>query len=293
MGDLPKGVLNDAENIARMAGRPLMHGKYVPASRTYDTLTNSYTNTPAQYPSMLGADLHNIKTGISTRVNNPTIDGGEGIVTRDVLNEYLRQFEAKSPNYATARQNFRDLSASVNQSNVLTAMRDTLDGQGSRERFGSFMNTMGRGEDNLLYKATGYHHKGGLDSLLEPQQLNAIRGVGDELSRNADLAAAATAGTPKVLESIQAFGKPLQLPGMLMAPITIFNSLLGKFENVGRAKTMDQVAIAMKNPALAAKIMRDASPKQRSILLKALDTNEATMIAAQKAVPSTEDQNGR
>jgi hypothetical protein len=118
-----------------------------------------------------------------------------------------KKFEQEVPVYGTARTEFAQRSAPVNQSQVLQAMsgklEDTLTG-GERAR--PFMNALGQGEQALLKKATGYPRYTELSDVLTPQQMNVVNNVGGELKRDAVIAEQAQKGA-SAMQDIMALAR--------------------------------------------------------------------------------------
>lgn len=289
MGALPKGALEEAADMSRMRGTPFQSGKYEPAKTVTNPTTGVVSTVAEQLPTMTGQALHDLKVAITDRANNPMLKGGKEGVTKGALTEFINQLETKSPEYALGRSEFSKGSVPVNQSNILRTIKNILSGQGGKERFSSFMNTMGRGEEALLKEATGYNNIGSLESILNPTQMAALNEVARQLVRDAKYKDLVTEGMSKSTGTVDKFGKPVTLPTMLMTPVTIFNSVLGKFGSAGKAKTMAEVARIMRDPAMAAKVMRAASPKERSILLKALNSKTTGVLGAENAVSQTDE----
>jgi hypothetical protein len=178
----------------------------------------------------------------------------------------------------------------VNQSKVIQKARDILNGQGGAERMAPYMNLTGRGENSFMRSATGYPNAGTIDTVVNPTQMSALDEVSRQLTRDKDLGELADAGSSKVTKVIGAsIGSP-KSPTLWNQTATIIKSALGTFGNLGRDITMEEVARVMKDPALSARVMRQATPMQKSLISRILNAQQTGAFGAQLGAQNKEAQ---
>ena len=134
---MPEGTLAAAANIAKMEGRPFVMGKAVAEQKVPNAL-GTIDIIPAKTPELTGESMHYIKRALSDLAYGPTASTGAGrdtqMAARTLLDDYTKVFEAKVPDYAKARSVFSDLSAPVNQAQVLKEMASVLEKPGGGDR---------------------------------------------------------------------------------------------------------------------------------------------------------------
>jgi len=175
--------------------------------------------------------MHFIKRALSdVAYGSPAAGIGRDtqIAARDLLKEYTKVFETKVPVYGQARAIFSDLSAPVNQAQVLKEMASVLEKPGGGERIGPFLNVLGRGETAMLKRAGG---KGAprYDSLAEvltPEQLQAVRGVADQLATDASVGKQISAGQQLATKLLKDELPNYRLPNIFNVIATTANKML-------------------------------------------------------------------
>ena len=282
---MPKGTIAKAADIARMDGRPFMMGQYTPAQQVPTGVLNAagapiMTTVPAQFPTVTGESLHYLKRALSDIANAPTAITGAGKDTqaaaRGVLADFIPQFEAKVPVYGQARQTFAQMSEPVNQSQVLNEMASVLAKPGGGERAAPFLNVLGRGEQSMLKRATGFPRYSGLpDVLTAPGQMPTVDKIARELGRDAQLNRLAAQGGEELSNIIQDATARFNFPPSLSTKIAIARQGLREFEGKVDKATLAALTEGMKSGA-SANAMLDALPaKERSKVLRIM-TNSAT-----------------
>jgi hypothetical protein len=282
---MPKGTIAKAADIARMDGRPFMMGQYTPAQQVPTGVLNAagapiMTTVPAQFPTVTGESLHYLKRALSDIANAPTAITGAGKDTqaaaRGVLADFIPQFEAKVPVYGQARQTFAQMSEPVNQSQVLGEMASVLAKPGGGERAAPFLNVLGRGEQAMLKRATGFPRYSGLpDVLTAPGQMSTVDKIAGELGRDAQLNRLAAQGGEELSNIIRDAASGFNFPHTLSTKVAVARQGLREFEGKINKATLKALAEGMKSGA-SANAMLDALPaKERSKVLRIM-TNSAT-----------------
>jgi hypothetical protein len=290
---MPKGTLEAAANIARMDGRPFVIGKYTPAQQVPSGLLDSsgnpiLVNVPAQYPKITGESLHYIKRALSDISN--AVDPAKGIgrdsqnSARGVLSDFLSDLENRVlPVYGSARTTFAAKSAPVNQSKVLSEMQNVLAKETGGERVQPFLNVLGRGEQALLKRSTGFprYESGDLANVLTQNQMGTVNRVAGELRRDAELGRRATEGSESAQEILKKNMLGFQLPNVLQKEVTVTNRVAKFIDDVLNEKTKKSLTQAMIRPDEALRVLR-ALPyeDQQRFLLKLKDPELASTLAA-------------
>ena len=228
---MPEGTLAAAANIAKMEGRPFVMGKAVAEQKVPNAL-GTVDIIPAKTPELTGESMHYIRRALSDIAYGPTASTGVGrdtqMAARTLLDDYIKVFESKVPEYKQARTIFSDLSAPVNQAQVLKEMASVLEKPGGGERIGPFLNVLGRGETAMLKRAGG---KGApryesLAEVLTPEQLQAVRGVADQLATDASVGKQISAGQQLATKLLKDELPNYRLPNIFNVIATTANKML-------------------------------------------------------------------
>ena len=177
------------------------------------------------------------------------------------------------PGYKQAQDTFATMSKPVNQSQVLGEMLSTLEKPGGGERAAPFLGVLGRGEEAMLKRSTGYprYESGDLPGVLSGRgQMAAVNKVAAELERDASIksgAAAGAGGFERVLgENLAQF----KLPNWINAKIAVTNRALSELEQRVNKKTIDIVVEGMRSGKTALEVMQALPAKERITVLKVL-----------------------
>jgi hypothetical protein len=252
---MPEGTLAAAANIAKMEGRPFVMGKAVAEQKVPNAL-GTVDIIPAKTPELTGESMHYIKRALSDLAYGPTASTGAGrdtqMAARTLLDDYTKVFEAKVPDYAQARSVFSDLSAPVNQAQVLKEMASVLEKPGGGERIGPFLNVLGRGETAMLKRAGG---KGApryesLAEVLTPEQLQTVRGVADQLATDASVGKQISAGQQLATKLLKDELPNYRLPNIFNVIATTANKMLDVLGLKVGEKTIKEISKAFKDKTI-------------------------------------------
>lgn len=302
---MPEGTLAAAANIAKMEGRPFVMGKTAPGKMVEMPGQFDVTGKPimikesGQTAEITGESLHYLKRALSdVAFGAPTTQVGRDtqLAARQLLNDYTKAFEAKVPEYGQARQIFSDLSAPVNQAQVLREMVSVLEKPGGGERLGPFLNVLGRGEQAMLKRAggRGAPRFESLSEVLTPDQLAKVKEVAKQLETEAAIGAQITPGQQRAADLIKDELTNYRIPNPLNNLVTIANRFL---ETLG-AKVGDKAIQKLANAALSAKsfdeLLATLPANERGKLLQAISDpatwakvgGAATRAAAVPAAPT-------
>jgi hypothetical protein len=251
---MPEGTLAAAANIAKMEGRPFIMGKttapVMQPTGVLDAAGNPVMREiPGNTAELTGESMHYIRRALSDiAYGSPAAGVGRDtqIAARGLLDDYLKVFESKVPEYGQARAIYSDLSAPVNQAQVLKEMASVLAKPGGGERVGPFLNVLGRGETAMLKRAGG---KGApryeaLSEVLTPDQLKAVRTVADQLSAEASIGKQISAGQELATKLLKDELPNYRLPNIFNVIATTANKVLDTLGVKVGEKTIKELAKA-------------------------------------------------
>jgi hypothetical protein len=302
---MPSGTLDSAAKLAKMEGRPFIMGKAsaprMEPTGVLDAAGNPLMREiPGESAKITGESLHYIKRSLADIAYGPTATTGIGrdtqMAARGLLDDFVNVFETKVPEYGQARRTFSDLSAPVNQAQVLREMVSVLEKPGGGERITPFLNILGRGEEAMLKRAGG---RGGarfesLSEVLTPDQIAKVREVAKQLETEAAIGKQITAGQQRASDLIKEELVNHRIPNPLNSLITVANRVL---EKIG-AKVGKQTIAKLAESSLSAntfdELLATLPAKERSALLKAMSDPSTwgtkgaavTRAAATPAVPT-------
>ena len=251
---MPEGTLAAAAKIAKMEGRPFIMGKTTAPTMQPTGVLDAAGNpvmreVAGNTAELTGESMHYIKRALSDVAYGPTTtEAGRDtqLAAQTLLKDYTKVFEAKVPSYAEARKIYSDLSAPVNQAQVLKEMASVLEKPGGGERIGPFLNVLGRGETAMLKRAGG---KGAprYDSLAEvltPEQLQTVRGVADQLATDASVGKQISAGQQLATKLLKDELPNYRLPNIFNVIATTANKMLDVLGLKVGEKTIKEIAKA-------------------------------------------------
>jgi hypothetical protein len=251
---MPEGTLASAANIAKMEGRPFIMGKttapVMQPTGVLDAAGNPVMREiPGNTAELTGESMHYIRRALSDiAYGSPATGVGRDaqMAARSLLDDYLKVFESKVPEYGQARAIFSDLSVPVNQAQVLKEMASVLEKPGGGERVGPFLNVLGRGEEAMLKRAGG---KGApryeaLSEVLTPDQLKAVRTVADQLAAEASIGKQISAGQELATKLLKDELPNYRLPNIFNVIATTANKVLDTLGVKVGEKTIKELAKA-------------------------------------------------
>ena len=278
---MPEGTLSKASEIAKMEGRPFIMGKTAPPQMVETGVLDVtgkpvMREVPGQTAEITGESLHYVKRALSDIAYGPTALTGVGrdtqLAARGLLNDYVKVFETKVPEYGQARQIFSDLSAPVNQAQVLKEMASVLEKPGGGERIGPFLNVLGRGEEAMLKRAGG---RGGirfesLNEVLTPDQLAKVREVAKQLETDAAIGQQITAGQQRASDLIKDELSSYRIPNPLNTLVTAANKVLDILGTKVGDKTVQKLATASLTAKSFDELLATLPAVERNRVLKAI-----------------------
>jgi hypothetical protein len=278
---LPEGTINAAKELAKREGRPFIFGEAVPGTQTATRAGGT--------PQITGESLHYIKRALSDIANSPAtknvgVDAQRA--TQGVLTDYLSAIEARIPAYGQARQAFKVGSEPVNQAVVLNQMRTILSTPEGKESVRPFLNSLGRGEQALLKKATGYarYEEGDLAKVLTPQQMNTVNNIAEQLVRKSNMAEQATAGTDVLSDVVRKNLRGLDIPNILDPKIAVTNKTINLLRDKVNRKTMDVLFEGMRSGESLNTLLNTLPIAQRNAIYLAIQKNPEALSQSVNAL---------
>jgi hypothetical protein len=277
---MPEGTLAAAANIAKMEGRPFIMGKTTPARMVETGVLDAAGNPvmremPGQTAEITGESLHYLKRALSDiAYGAPTSQVGRDtqLAARTLLNDYTKVFETKVPEYGQARQIFSDLSAPVNQAQVLREMASVLEKPGGGERVGPFLNILGRGEQAMLKRAggRGAPRFESLSEVLTPEQLAKVKEVAKQLETEAAIGAQITPGQQRASDLIKDELANYRIPNPLNNLVAIANRVLEALGTKVGDKTIQKLADASLSAKSFDELLATLPAPERNKVLQAM-----------------------
>lgn len=219
MARLPNGTIEQAQNIARMTGRPIQFGRDIPESISYvggktETVPGSHghsrtiqlpglldssgapitTVSPAQSAQYTGRGIDLIKKAIDDVVNtNPTASIGKNAKSAGlgVKQDLVNWADNAIPEYGQARQAWAQGSRPISQMKVgqelLGKMQGPLADHGAlaSETGSMYARALNDVRGNLVKNATGGIRQS-LDDVMEPGQMATLNNVAQDLARKSN-----------------------------------------------------------------------------------------------------------
>jgi hypothetical protein len=262
---MPSSVLDDAMEIAKIEGKPFN----IPKVKGQPLSVNVGDN-------LTGQQMHYIKRALSDKAYGSEAATGLGrdaqSATRSLLDEYLTAFETKIPPYGEARRIYSEMSAPINQAQVLKEMVSVLENPRGGERIGPFLNVLTRGEQAMLKRAggRGAPRYEALSEVLTPDQIKVVRQVADELKAGDEAIGQATLGQKRFVDLVKEEIPNLRIPNVFSIFATTTNSALSRLDSRIGKKTMAELAKASESAQSFDELLSFLPAQERNKVLKAI-----------------------
>lgn len=216
-------------------------------------------STTAQQVSSV---LDNLKDLISSKDNKFIVSN-----LIDVKNDIIKAV----PGYEIAQQTFAAMSPPVNQARVLGAMQDVLTQPlGVGERAAPFMTAMGRGEQALLKKSTGFARYSELSDVLTPSQMQVVGEIKSDLMRDANIAKQAKVGVEAMKTILETNKSKFRAPGFMSVKVTLANEMLSVLEGRLNKKVMAELEKGFQSGTNFLDLMKKIPASERIEVLRVL-----------------------
>jgi len=216
-------------------------------------------STTAQQVSSV---LDNLKDLISSKDNKFIVNN-----LIDVKNDIIKAV----PGYEIAQQTFAAMSPPVNQARVLGAMQDVLTQPlGVGERAAPFMTAMGRGEQALLKKSTGFARYSELSDVLTPSQMKIVGEIKSDLMRDANIAKQTKVGAEAMKTILEANKSKFRAPGFMNVKVTLANEMLSVLQGRLNKKVMAELEKGFQSGTNFSDLMKKIPASERVEVLRVL-----------------------
>lgn len=230
------------------------------------------------------AGLMFVDEAIGTQMNMARRAGNDSLANalKDTQEELRAFLDQAAPAYGQARRTFQAQSRPINQmaigqelaAKALPPLDALSNGSLARVNANSYANAL-RNADATAAKATGLRSAKMAD-VLEPGQMQAVQGVGQDMARYAaaqDLARVPGSPTAQYLGAqniLRQFMGPLGLPETAMDSMVgrVAAGIMGTPFRWTQSQTEQLLARALTDPATAAKIMAAKDPKTIAQILQ-------------------------
>ena len=293
---MPEGTLAKAAEIAKMENRPFVMGKKGAGTPMATGDVDRYgkpimIQESANAGNMTGETMHFIKRALGDMAYGPPATTGIGQdaqrAARTLLDDYIKVFEAKVPDYGQARKIFSDMSAPVNQAQVLKEMASVLEKPGGGERIGPFLNTLGRGEEAMLKRAggRGAPRFEALNEVLTPDQLKTVMNVAKQLETQASVGQQISQGQQRATELLKDELPNYRLPNVFNVVATTVNKFLDTLGVKVGKKTLIELTKAGETAKSFDELLGTLPAQERNKVLKAMGDPDTWKNMVQKTVP--------
>ena len=236
-------------------------------------------STTAQQVSSV---LDNLKDLISSKDNKFIVSN-----LIDVKNDIIKAV----PGYEIAQQTFAAMSPPVNQARVLGAMQDVLTQPlGVGERAAPFMTALGRGEQALLKKSTGFARYSELSDVLTPSQMQVVGEIKSDLMRDANIAKQAKVGVEAMKTILETNKSKFRAPGFMSVKVTLANEMLSVLEGRLNKKVMAELEKGFQSGTNFSDLMKKIPASERIEVLRVLG-NVQGKLSPNKLNVYTQTQN--
>jgi hypothetical protein len=214
----------------------------------------------------------NIKNKLNQTVDGkPAFDSKVLTQIKDKLDEQIGRAE---PKFAEAREKYKELSAPINQAQLLGAMRETLVNSKGGERVTPFLNALGSSEKSLFRKADQSPRFGSVDEVLSPAQRKVKDRLVSELRRDAEVARQAKDASSKTREIVAGDSVKARLPSLVDRWFSAANKGIDIAETGINKKTMAAISEGMKSGKSANKMLDTLPAEERNKILRAIIMGE-------------------
>jgi hypothetical protein len=214
----------------------------------------------------------NIKNKLNQTVDGkPAFDSKILTQIKDKLEEQIARAE---PKFAEARSKYKELSAPINQAQLLGAMRETLVNSKGGERVTPFLNALGSGEKSLFRKADQSPRFGSVDEVLSPTQRKVKDRLVGELRRDAEVTRRAKEAGSKTREIVAGDSIKARLPSLVDKWFSAANKGIDIAETGINKKTLDAISEGMRSGKSANKMLETLPADERNKILRAIVMGE-------------------
>ncbi len=230
----------------------------------------------------LGEQLQMVKKELDGMLKNKEISDNKSRAILDAQSSLTDWMKRKLTGYDVAIEEYAKASADIAQRKAGLKAMDILQSDvGSRERAGQLAKAVA--EERGLLRASGALRGSSLENVLEPANMVKLNNIVDELNIDANFKELASAGM-KSEKVARAVSGAVELPHLLNNAVVLMNNAVRRFAGGGKIKTLQELSEVMQDPAMTAKIMRDATIKEKNAMKFLIKAQQAGALGSQAIV---------
>jgi hypothetical protein len=271
LDSLIKTVGPENPKLAQLLQRPSMQKALISAQE-------GAQESGGYFPAKAGdsfsvSNLQRMKQAMDDIIKDPKtfgIKATEAMEIGNTRNEFVKWLSKRSPGWATARDQYAADSLPVNRMQIGGLLGKSLDTPtGVGERAGMFGNAM---ENARLTqkKANGFARYDTIDEALGPEGSKKVQAVMKDLLQKAEFENLASAGMKEARRITNIQLDTIPQVGMLDRAMMIINNVTRRVEGFGGIRTMKELGEIMQDPKEMARLMREATPKERNEIVTAI-----------------------
>jgi hypothetical protein len=262
MERMPTSVVNTTEGLNKYdIGNP-------------EIVKPNFSIVTGNQPYISGASAINIGKALKDMITAPKTEnkgGATNIALGNLRDKFLTAMETASPELGAARKEYAQLSAPVNQSEIMSRYLDILNPSRGQYNLSGFRTSLGEaGQEALLKDVLGSKTKGDLAKHLLPNQSEALINVENQLIRDEVLAQQGAAGKGALKKIWDENTFMQKLPSYLNATTSTANKALDIVERKVAGATERAISKGMESPENAIEMLNMLPADERVALIKGL-----------------------
>lgn len=292
-------VISRAKDLAEEQDKVLKIGKDIPEQIVHGKIVGesgaplATLKIPAEHAKYPVESLHYMKMAMDDLISNPErfgIGAAEANAINKTRGEFLKWVVGKSSAYEKARATYAGQSVPINRMEVGQELEKSLTSpMGTSERPTSFASAV-RNAPQTIKRATGQPRYDELGEVLDPRQTQAVGNVLEDLQRTSDYERLAKAGSERARELVGQIEPKVPAAGMFNPKYSVFRAISNRLAGKVEGKSLDALSDAMLDPAKMARLMKNAAPKDRKLIVNELMANGEHALAVQAIMGISREQ---
>lgn len=268
-------IIDRARDLAREQGRAFEVKSAEPAKAGLIVGESGHplTQSSAQQAKYPVESLHYMKMAMDDLIKNPErfgIGAAEARAISGTQKQFVQWLGEKAPPYDAARKAYAQASVPINRMEVGQELEKALTSSlGTAERPAAFANAV-RSAPQTIKRATGNPRFDTLDQVLDPTQMQGVGNVMADLKRSSQYEQLAKAGIEKARDLVGQVAPSAPAAGMFNPKYSVARAIINRLSGKVEGKSLDRLSEAMLDPALMARLMRDATPAERREIVAAM-----------------------
>lgn len=204
--------------------------------------------------------------------NRPKLSPSELTETR---NTFVKWLSEKSPAWRDARLQYAEMSRPINQMQIGQFLENKLvpalndQGANAAQRGATYAQAL-RDAPGTIKRSTGSQRYNDIAEILNPQQMGAVRGVGESLGRSASYEQLARQGMPAARDLVGQIMPKAPAVGMFNPNYSVLKSVSNRLAGKAEGKSLDRLAELMQDPKKLGELMNSMPIAERSALIQAI-----------------------